>query len=308
MIPQRKNTLEVQELINELPVVRGRYVPNADLGAQTWFRTGGTAEVLYKPEDLADLVFFLKNKPSDIPVRALGIGSNVLVRDSVIPGVVIKLGRGFSNVVVQGNLLEVSAGMLDRNIAMVARDWGLSGLEFLTTIPGNLGGALRMNAGCYGREMKDIVKSAMVIDPKGIIRRFTPQQLGMTYRHCNLPEDWIFVGATLEGTPGDKTEISRIMDEMIQQRDETQPTQVKTGGSTFANPPGHKAWELIDKAGCRGLTIGGAMMSEKHCNFMINTGTATPKDLESLGEEVRRRVFATTGVVLEWEIQRLGKL
>lgn len=291
-------------LIKRLPQVRGRYIADSPLNAVTWFRVGGPAEVMYKPADLDDLTFFMKNKPADVPVQILGVGSNLLVRDGGVPGVVIRLGRHFTTMVVRDKTVDVGASVLDRTLSVLARDQGLGGLSFLCSIPGTIGGALRMNAGCYGRETQDIVESALVMDPKGNIHRLTNEELGYSYRHSSVPENWIFLGARLRYTPGDPKLIGQEMDEMLAKREETQPTRTRTGGSTFANPEGHSAWKLIDEAGCRGLKVGDAQMSEKHCNFMINCGSATAEDLEKLAQTVQHRVLDNSGVELRWEIIR----
>ena len=293
-------------LIDRLPEVRGRYSVNAPLAQVTWFQVGGPAEVLFRPADVNDLSAFLAGKPADVPVTVIGVASNLLIRDGGVPGVVVRLGRGFVDMTPEGDRLHVGAGALDANVALTARAAGIAGLEFLSGIPGTIGGALRMNAGAYGAEMKDVVVSALALDGRGARRRLANKALGFAYRHCDLPEDWIFVGAELRGRVGDPVNIQKKMDEIASQREATQPVRTRTGGSTFANPDGHKAWELIDKAGCRGLKVGGAMVSEKHTNFLINTGEATAADIEELGEEVRRRVFESSGIVLEWEIRRIG--
>ncbi len=298
-------------LIDRLPTVRGRYSPDAPLAQVTWFQVGGPAEVLFRPADIEDLAAFLAGKPDDVPVTVIGVASNLLVRDGGVPGVVIRLGRGFVDMTPEGDRLHVGAGALDTNVAIAARNAGIAGLEFLSGVPGTIGGALRMNAGAYGSEMKDIVVSAMALNREGVRHRFTAPALGFTYRHCALTEDWIFVGAELRGRVGDPAVIQKRIDDIAARREASQPVRTRTGGSTFANPAnpegrGHKAWELIDKAGCRGLRFGGAMVSEKHANFLINTGKATAADIEALGEDVRRRVFDAFGVVLEWEIRRIG--
>ncbi len=299
---RRKKT----SLIDRLPPVRGVYRQQADLGNVTWFRVGGTAEVMYKPADVEDLCRFLKHKPVDVPVTMLGVGSNVLIRDGGIPGVVIRLGRGFVAVAAMGHEIRAAAGALDMNVALSACQAGVAGFEFLGGIPGTIGGALRMNAGAYGSEIKDVLLTAEAVSPDGRRHVLTNMDMGFSYRRCDIPEDWIFVGARMRGTAGAPNEIERRIETIKAEREETQPVRTRTGGSTFANPPGTKAWELIDRAGCRGLKIGGAMVSEKHCNFLVNTGDATAADLEALGEEVRRRVRDKTGVTLEWEIRRIG--
>ena len=298
-------------LHERLPQVRGEYVENATLARYTWFRTGGPAEVLFKPADAEDLAAFMEAKPADVPVTVIGVGSNLLIRDGGVPGVVIRLGRGFGCINVRDGRVLAAGGALDVTVAAAARDAGLTGLEFLSGIPGTIGGALRMNAGAYGREMKDVVLYARVVDSDGNQRHMRADELGFGYRHVDIPDDWIIVGVVMEGTPGDRGAIALRMEEIRGQREETQPLRTKTGGSTFRNPNlidtgGRKAWQLIDDVGCRGMTRGGAMVSEKHCNFLINTGDATSDDLEGLGDEVRRRVHARTGVLLEWEIRRIG--
>jgi UDP-N-acetylmuramate dehydrogenase len=303
MMPARMSS---QSLIQRLPKMRGRYSENAILANTTWFRVGGPAEVLFRPADLDDLADFLAQRPADVPVTVIGVGSNLLVRDGGVPGVVVRLGRGFADIRADGDAIEAGGGALDLNIAHVAAQAGIAGLEFLCGIPGTLGGALRMNAGAYGAEIKNAVVWAKALDLHGRRYCLTPGRLGLTYRHCSVPEGWIFTLARLQGKPGDKQAITARMDEIQTQRAETQPVRSRTGGSTFANPKGLKAWELIEQAGCRGLKRGGAMVSEKHCNFLINTGEATASDIEGLGEEVRRRVFEDSGVTLEWEIRRIG--
>jgi len=298
-------------LLERLPQVRGEYAENAELARYTWFRTGGPAEVLFKPADAEDLAAFMDGKPADIPVTVIGVGSNLLIRDGGIPCVVVRLGRGFGCVNVRDRRVLAAGGALDVSIAAAARDAGLAGLEFLSGIPGTIGGALRMNGGAYGREMKDVVLYARVIDSDGNQRHMRADELGFGYRHIEIPEDWIIVGVVMEGTPDDCGAIARRMEAIRSRREETQPLRTKTGGSTFRNPDpidsgGRKAWQLIHDVGLRGKTKGGAMMSDKHCNFMINTGDATAADLEGLGDEVRRQVHARTGVLLEWEIRRIG--
>ncbi len=295
-----------EEIIDRLPTVRGRYSKKTELASITWFRVGGPAEVVFKPASIQDLSLFLKEKPSSIPVQVIGVGSNLLVRDGGIKGVVIRLGKGFTNIMVEGTFIEVGAGMLDRNVAMTSRDEGIGGLEFLCGIPGTIGGALRMNAGCYGTEIKDVLEYAVAMDPKGQIHRLTTEECGFSYRHCSVPQDWIFISAGLKGTKSTSSEVDAKIQKMLQQREETQPVHTRTGGSTFANPDGHKAWELIDQAGCRGMKIGGAQVSELHCNFLMNTGDATAGDIETLGETIRAKVKAESGIELRWEIQRIG--
>jgi len=293
-------------LVDRLPKVRGRLTENSDLSKVTWFRVGGPAEVVFKPADMNDLSFFLKEKSRDIPLTSLGVGSNILVRDGGVPGVVLRLGKGFNNIILGDKTVDVGAAVLDRSVAMLAKDEGLEGLEFLCGIPGTIGGALRMNAGCYGTEIKDILDAAFAYDSKGNLQCLTAEDMGYSYRHCDIPSDWVFVGARFKFKRGDKEQVSKRISEMLEQREGSQPVKSRTGGSTFANPEGHKAWQLIDQAGCRGLKRGGAMVSEMHCNFLINTGDATAKDLEDLAEEVHKRVKMSSGIDLRWEIQRLG--
>jgi UDP-N-acetylmuramate dehydrogenase len=296
-------TLEVERL----PCVRGRYTSKASLAAQTWFRVGGPADVLYRPADADDLAYFLIHKPVDVSVAIMGAGSNLLIRDEGISGVMIKLGRGFSQIRVQGQEVYVGAGCLDRTVALTCREASIGGLEFLVGIPGTIGGAVRMNAGAYGREMKDILVYADVLDPQGNPHRLTPEALTMTYRHTELPEGWIVTGAALKGVQEDPSHIGGALETILREREASQPIRGRTGGSTFKNPTNKKAWELIDEAGCRGLTRGGAQVSQMHCNFLLNLDQATAHDLEMLAEEVRRRVLETSGVVLEWEIIRMGR-
>lgn len=296
-----------ERLIDRLPKVRGRLAENALLGPLTWFRVGGPADVLFRPADAEDLAQFIAGTPADVPVTVIGVGSNLLVRDGGIRGVVIRLGRGFAEVARVGDTVEAGAGALDLNVALSAQGWGVAGLEFMSGIPGTVGGALRMNAGAYGREMVDVTIAADVVDDAGTLRRLTPAELGHTYRHSAVPESWIFTKAVLKAEPGDPKKIQERLYEIRAQREASQPVRARTGGSTFANPPGAKAWELIDKAGLRGFQLGGAQVSEKHCNFLINTGEATAADIENLGEEARRRVKEMSGIELRWEIRIVGE-
>ena len=297
-------------LIERLPQVRGRYRENADLARITWFRVGGPAEVMFRPADADDLAAFLRARPKDVPVTMIGVGSNLLVRDGGVPGVVIRLGREFAKITISGTAIVAGAGALDANVAKAAAAAGIAGIEFLSGIPGTIGGALRMNGGAYGHEMKDIVEAAEAMDADGNRHHLTAAQLGFGYRRSTVPDDWIFLAVHLKGTAGPSDLIARRIAEIQDMRAETQPVRTRTGGSTFKNPAGNgasaRAWELIDRAGCRGLVRGGARVSEQHCNFLINDGTATAADIESLGEEIRRRVKAETGITLEWEIRRIG--
>jgi len=304
MMPAARAT---PHLIDRLPKVRGRLTADAPLAQVTWFRVGGPAEVLFRPADVDDLAAFLAAKPVDVPVTVIGVASNLLVRDGGVKGVVVRLGRGFVDITARDTLIEAGAGALDLNVALTARDAGIAGLEFLSGIPGTIGGGLRMNAGAYGSEFKDVLQSATALDPAGKKHTLSLSELRLSYRHSGVPEDWIFVGATFAGSKGDPLTIARRMDEIQKAREESQPIRARTGGSTFANPASHKAWQLIDEAGCRGLQRGGAMVSEKHANFLINTGNATAADIEGLGEEVRARVKAKSGITLQWEIRRIGE-
>jgi len=293
---------------DHLPTVRGRYLFGSRLADQTWFRVGGPADVIFRPADEADLADFLAHKPDDVPVAIVGAGSNLLVRQGGISGIVIRLGRGFNEIRVENDLVHVGAGSFDRTVALTCRNSGLGNLEFLVGIPGTIGGAVTMNAGAYGQETKDKIVYAHVLDPQGGRHRLTPDDLQMTYRHTNLPEGWIVTGAVLKGNRDkDVAQISANLDAILKQREATQPTRGRTGGSTFKNPLNQKAWELIDAAGCRGLKIGDAQVSEKHCNFLLNLDQATANDLELLAEEVKRRVQENSGVSLEWEIVRMGR-
>ena len=302
-----------------LPQVRGRYSENAALGSVGWFRTGGAAEVLFKPVDLEDLQKFLNECPKEIPVTVLGVMSNTIVRDGGIPGVVIRLGREFAGAEKLDDFqIRAGAAALDINIANFACEHSVSKLEFLSGIPGTIGGALRMNGGAYLSETKDVLIYANAVDRSGKLHKIPVSEMGMTYRHIDVPEDYIFTSAVFQGLEDDASRIQLRMNEIKEKREASQPVKEKTGGSTFANPKpdelvaaglpeNTKTWQLVDRVGGRGLMVGGAQMSEKHCNFMINTGTATSADLENLGEEIRRRVLDETGLSLRWEIKRLGQ-
>lgn len=290
-----------------LPEVRGAIVHNAPLKDSTWFKVGGAAEILFKPADEADLAHFLKNLSPEIPVTILGLASNVIVRDGGIDGVVIRLGNEFKKITVDGDIITAGSAVVDVQVARAAEKHALTGFEFLSGIPGSIGGGVFMNAGAYGSEMKDILIDARVMDRNGNIKTLTNSELGFTYRHSNLPAGAIVLSARLKGRAGDAAAITAKMNEIQTSRQSSQPVRSYTGGSTFANPEGNKAWQLIDAAGCRGLTLGGAQVSNQHCNFLINTGTANARDLEQLGETVRERVAKDSGVTLRWEIIRLGK-
>lgn len=289
-----------------LPPVRGSITRDAALKDMVWFRAGGPADVLFRPADVEDLGMFLAARSRDIPVTVIGVGSNLLVRDGGMPGTVVRLPASFGKIEANGTRIRAGAAALDAHVARVAADAGIAGLEFLRGVPGTVGGALRMNAGCYGREIADIFVEATALDGEGNLRTLTKADMGFSYRHSEAQEDLIFIEAVFEGVPDKPDAIKARMEELAANREASQPIRSKTGGSTFKNPPGHKAWELIDRAGCRGLMQGAAQVSEKHCNFLINTGDASAADIEALGEEVRRRVKETQGVSLEWEIKRIG--
>lgn len=302
---------------DHLPSVRGRYTENAPIGQQGWFKCGGSAAVQFKPADLDDLRDFLKACPSSVPVHVFGVLSNTIIRDGGLDGVVIRLGREFSTIETSGDTVTAGALALDANVALVAADAVLAGLEFFSGIPGTIGGALRMNAGCYGRETKDVLISCRALNRRGNLITLTPEEMGMSYRHIDAPEDYIFIDAVFQGLQDEPASVHAHMAEIKERRELSQPIREKTGGSTFANPsaadleragltPDTKVWQLIDSVGGRGLMVGGAQMSEKHCNFMINTGTATAADLETLGDELIKRVLEKTGIQLRWEIKRMG--
>lgn len=288
--------------------LRGRLTPDAPLAKLVWFKAGGHADWLFEPEDADDLRAFLERLEGSLPVMALGLGSNLIVRDGGVPGVVVKLGKPFAMVEVQDdNVLACGGGAHGILVASSARDAGVAGLEFLRGIPGTVGGFVRMNGGAYGREVGDVLIDCDVVMPDGQSHNLRAADLQYSYRHSVLPAGTVVVAARFQGEPGDSEAIGAEMDRIAQAREQSQPIRSKTGGSTFKNPSGHKAWELVDAAGCRGLTMGGAQVSEKHTNFLINTGAATSADIEGLGEEVKRRVYAHCGVELEWEIQRVGR-
>jgi UDP-N-acetylmuramate dehydrogenase len=290
-----------------LPQVRGSYRFDAPLARTNWFQVGGAAEVLFKPADTEDLAHFLKHKPKKVPLTVIGVGSNLIVRDGGIEGVVIRLGRFFNSAHVEGEIVTAGAALMDLNLARFAAGEGRAGLEFYAGIPGTVGGALAMNAGAYGRETRDVLIEAEAVTADGDILRLPADSMQYSYRHYGGPEGLIFTRGWFRTGADEPAAIAARIGEIQQKREATQPIREKTGGSTFKNPPGHKAWELIDRAGCRGLTIGDAQMSGLHCNFMINTGSATAADLEALGEEVRKRVKEKTGIMLEWEIRRIGR-
>jgi UDP-N-acetylmuramate dehydrogenase len=296
----------VVALRSKMPALRGRFLANQSLAELTWFRVGGPAQILFMPEDEADLSYLLRELPGDIPVTAIGLGSNLIVRDGGIAGVVIRLGRGFNEITVEGPRVRAGAAVPDVKIARTAQEAGIAGLSFLRGIPGSIGGALRMNGGAYGGETKDILFEARGVDRRGAVRIYNNADMGFSYRHCSVADDVIFTQALFQGVPGDAAAIAAEMNKITESREATQPVKSRTGGSTFKNPPGHKAWQLIDAAGCRGLRLGDAQVSEMHTNFLINLGNATAADIETLGETVRERVKKSSGVDLEWEIKRIG--
>jgi len=297
----------VADLKAAMPELRGRLIGNQSLAELTWFRVGGPAQALLMPDDEADLAYFLAHLADDIPITVIGLGSNLIVRDGGVPGVVIRLGRGFNAVTIEPSArVRAGAAVPDVKVARTAQEAGISGLAFLRGIPGAIGGALRMNGGAYGRETKDALVEARGIDRSGRIRLLALADMHYAYRHCGAPDDIIFTQALFQGAPGDASAIAAEMDEITESREATQPVKSRTGGSTFKNPAGQKAWQLIDAAGCRGLKVGDAQVSILHCNFLINLGNATAIDIESLGETVRSRVKESSGVDLEWEIKRIG--
>ncbi|GJD32895.1 UDP-N-acetylenolpyruvoylglucosamine reductase [Methylobacterium adhaesivum] len=289
------------------PGLRGRLIANQPLSDLTWFRVGGPAQVLFTPADTEDLAALLAALDPETPVTVVGLGSNLIVRDGGVPGVVVRLGgKAFGSVEIDGEHLRAGTAVPDMRLAKAAAEAGLDGLAFFRGIPGSVGGALRMNAGAHGGETTDVLVSAEGVDRAGNLRTFTHAEMGFTYRHSAAPDDVIFMSALFRGRPGDRAAIEAEMDRVTAAREAAQPIRERTGGSTFKNPPGAKAWQLVDAAGCRGLTVGGAQVSEMHCNFLINRDGATAADIEGLGEEVRRRVRETSGVALHWEIKRIG--
>ncbi|MCZ4270172.1 UDP-N-acetylmuramate dehydrogenase [Rhodobacteraceae bacterium G21628-S1] len=303
--------------MTDLPAVRGRLTPNRDLSDLTWLRVGGPADYLFQPADLEDLQSFLRDLPADVHVFPMGVGSNLIVRDGGLRAVVIRLGRGFNTIEVEGNTVTAGAAALDAHVARKSAEAGVD-LTFLRTIPGSIGGAVRMNAGCYGFYVADVFVSAQVVLRDGSLKTLTADDLNFQYRQTDLPEGAVLVSATLRGPEGDPDALAARMEEQLRKRDESQPTKERSAGSTFRNPAGFsstgkaddvmdlKAWKVIDNAGLRGATLGGAQMSVKHSNFMINAGGATAADLEGLGENVRKKVYADSGIWLEWEIMRVG--
>ncbi len=289
-----------------MPELRGRLLSNQSLDELTWFRVGGPAQTFFMPQDENDLAYFMKNLPTEISVTVIGAGSNLIVRDGGVPGVVVRLGRGFNEIKVEeGHRIAAGTAMLDVMVARAAQAAGIAGLAFYSGIPGSIGGALRMNGGAYGGETKDVLIEASGVDRQGNVRTFSNAEMGFSYRHCSVADDVIFTGAVFQGRAGDPEEIAAEMASIKTKREKTQPRN-RTGGSTFKNPPGHSAWQLVDDAGCRGLKVGQAKVSELHSNFLINLEGASATDIETLGETVRARVKAHSGVELEWEIKRIG--
>jgi UDP-N-acetylmuramate dehydrogenase len=308
--PRRRHSLreggEMSGVI-ELPRLKGSVEPAGSLADFIWFRTGGPADWLVRPNDADDLAAFLRELDAEVPVLPVGVGSNLIVRDGGVPGVVVRLPKAMSHVHIEaGHRVRAGGGAMGITVASKARDAHIAGLEFLRGIPGTAGGAVRMNAGAYGREVADILVEATLVLRDGRVETWPAERFGYTYRHSEVPDGAVVVEALFEGVPGERSAIGAEMDRIAAEREASQPLRSRTGGSTFKNPPGTKAWKLIDAAGCRGLTIGDAQVSEKHCNFLLNLGSAKAADIEALGEEVRRRVKADSGVTLEWEIQRVG--
>ncbi len=294
-------------LIDRLPPVRGRLQATAPLASWAWMRVGGPAEVLFRPADIADLQAFLAATPAEVPVLPVGVASNLLIRDGGIAGVVVRIGGALKAIRTDGTRLTTEAGALDRSVAIAAAQAGIAGLEFYVGIPGTIGGAVRMNAGAFGGETKDRLVSIRALDRAGVMHEVPATELGLAYRFSAVPEDWLVVEATFEGERDEPAAIKARMDTIKAERAAAQPLSVATGGSTFKNPEGNRAWRLVEAAGCRGLRVGGAVVSDKHCNFLVNTGDATAADLETLGEMVRARVEATSGIGLVWEIKRVGR-
>ena len=297
----------IPSLKSALPQLRGRLLANEPLAPLTWFRVGGAAQALFMPEDENDLVYALTNLPREVLVTVIGLGSNLIVRDGGVEGVVIRLGRGFNETKIEpGQRVRAGAAVPDLRVAKAAQEAGIAGLAFYRGIPGAIGGALRMNGGAYGTETKDVLIAARGVDRAGTILTYTNADMHFTYRHCGVGDDVIFTEALFQGREGDPAAIAAEMDEITSKRESTQPVKSRTGGSTFKNPQGRKAWQLVDAAGCRGFVVGDAQVSELHANFLINRGNATAADIENLGEEVRRRVKDNSGVTLDWEIKRIG--
>lgn len=290
-----------------MPGLRGTLEANAPMAPLSWFRTGGPAQLLFTPVDEEDLAQFMAGLPAQTPWMVVGLGSNLLVRDGGVEGVVIRLGKGFGAIAVDGLAITAGAGAPDVKVARAAAEAGIQGLSFLRGIPGAIGGALRMNGGAYGGETKDVFASARAVGRDGSILIYDAPAMGFSYRRCAVPTDVVFTQATFRGKPGDREAILAEMQKITEARSSSQPVNTRTGGSTFKNPPGHSAWKLVDEAGCRGLTVGGAQVSPMHTNFLVNLGTASSADIEALGETVRERVRSHAGIELEWEIKRVGR-
>ena len=295
----------IPDLKAHMPELRGRLLANQSLGEFTWFRVGGPAQAFFMPQDEDDLAYVLRNLPADVPVTVIGAGSNLIVRDGGVAGLVVRLGRGFNDIKIEDTRVTAGTTMLDVMVARAAQPAGIAGLAFYSGIPGTIGGALRMNGGAYGAETKDVLIEARGVDRQGNQRAYTNADMSFSYRHCGVPDDVIFTSATFQGRQGDPEAIAAEMAEIKSKREASQPRN-RTGGSTFKNPPGHSAWKLVDEAGCRGLMVGKAQVSQLHSNFLINVDGATASDIETLGETVRERVKAHSGVELEWEIKRIG--
>ena len=293
-------------LVRKLPLVRGLYRENVILAKSNWFNVGGAAEIVFKPKDVEDLIYFIKNKPNNISYTVIGCGSNLIVRDKGIKGVVIKLGREFTNCAKENNQIVAGAGCLSYNLSIYARDNLIGGLEFLSGIPGTVGGNLAMNAGAYGNDISSILIKAQAIDDEGNIHILNKSDMGYIYRGNNIPESWIFTRAIFEGFSDSYDNIEQKIQDISKKRKETQPVREKTSGSTFKNPDKFKAWQLIDEAGCRGLRVGGAVVSDMHCNFLINDQSASASDIENLGKEIKKRVKEKFNIDLEWEIKIIG--
>jgi len=296
-----------EDIARLVPDLRGRLRANESLAPVTWFRVGGPAQLYFGPADEEDLAYFLENIPADLPVTVIGLGSNLIIRDGGLEGVVIRLGRGFGQIEsLEGERILAGAIVPDIRLATSAAQAGIAGLEFYRGIPGSVGGALRMNAGAHGGETKDFLIEARAIDRAGKLHILNNSDMGYSYRHCSVPDDYIFTNALYGGEKGDPAELAALMQDVVDYREEKQPVKSRTGGSTFKNPQGHSAWKLVDEADCRGLRVGGVHVSTKHCNFLINDEEATAFDIEKLGETVRKRVFDNCGIKLHWEIRRLG--
>ncbi len=297
----------IKEIVEAMPHLKGRLTEDAPLARLSWFRTGGPADLLFEPADEADLIEFLRHLPGNMPITIIGVGSNLLVRDGGVEGVVIRLGRGFAGIETRANLVKAGAAAMDVHVARFCADKALAGLEFLVGVPGTIGGAVKMNAGAYGREISDVFEHAHAVDLLGHVHEFTSEDLKFAYRKSSITDNMIILSASFRASSGGVDDIKARMNEITTSRQGSQPIGTRTGGSTFKNPEGYKAWELIDQAGCRGMRIGDAQISEKHCNFLINHGDASAADIEALGEKARIAVKEKTGVELQWEVRRIGR-